>query len=76
MMLVSFVTRPPDRTRIDQFYGKMKTPVGATPELELAAIQAALGRGWKPSQRGLPAFRVHDAEQVAPVGEPDAEPHS
>ncbi len=39
LFLVSLVTRPPDRARIDQFYGKMKTPVGATPELEAAAME-------------------------------------
>jgi hypothetical protein len=39
LFLVSFVTRPPERSRIDQFYGKMKTPVGATPELEAAAME-------------------------------------
>jgi SSS family solute:Na+ symporter len=38
LFLVSLVTRPPDRARVDQFYGKMKTPVGATPELEAAAM--------------------------------------
>lgn len=39
LILVSFITRPPEQKRIDQFYGKMKTPVGATPELEAAAMQ-------------------------------------
>ena len=39
LILVSLGTRPPDRARIDQFYGRMKTPVGATPELEAAAIE-------------------------------------
>jgi solute:Na+ symporter, SSS family len=39
LILVSLFTRPPDRARIDQFYGKMKTPVGATPELEIAAME-------------------------------------
>jgi hypothetical protein len=38
LFVVSLVTRPPERERIDQFYGKMKTPVGATPELEAAAM--------------------------------------
>ncbi|HEY0944158.1 MAG TPA: hypothetical protein VGD81_02795 [Opitutaceae bacterium] len=35
----SLFTRPPDRARVDQFFGRMKTPVGATPELEHAAIE-------------------------------------
>jgi hypothetical protein len=38
LIAVSWLTRPPERARIDQFYGRMKTPVGATPELEAAAI--------------------------------------
>ena len=38
LILVSLVTRPPERSRVDQFYGRMKTPVGATPELEEAAM--------------------------------------
>ncbi|MBL9218424.1 MAG: hypothetical protein JNG82_08050 [Opitutaceae bacterium] len=38
LLLVSLFTRPPDRARLDQFFGKMKTPVGATPELEAAAM--------------------------------------
>jgi Na+/proline symporter len=38
LITLSLVTRPPDRARIDQFYGRMKTPVGATPELEAAAL--------------------------------------
>lgn len=35
---VSLVTRAPDRTLVDRFFGKMKTPVGATPELDEAAV--------------------------------------
>jgi SSS family solute:Na+ symporter len=42
LILVSLITRAPDRARIDQFYGKMKTPVGATPELELTAVDETL----------------------------------
>lgn len=38
LILVSLVTRPPARERVDQFYGRMKTAVGATPELEVAAL--------------------------------------
>jgi hypothetical protein len=44
------------------------------PGVVRAVILAALGRGWQPSQRGIQPFRMHDAEQVAPVGEPEAEP--
>jgi SSS family solute:Na+ symporter len=38
LILVSVVTRPTDPARVAQFYGKMKTPVGDTPELEAAAM--------------------------------------
>lgn len=35
---VSLMTRPPEKNRVDQFFGKMKTPVGETPELEEEAM--------------------------------------
>lgn len=38
LILVSWFTRAPDRARTDYFFGKMKTPIGATPELEEAAM--------------------------------------
>jgi SSS family solute:Na+ symporter len=38
LILVSWFTRPPDRARTDLFFGKMKTPVGSTPELEISAM--------------------------------------
>ncbi len=38
LILVSWFTRPPDKARTDLFFGKMKTPVGATPELEEAGM--------------------------------------
>lgn len=40
LVTVSMFTRAPERARVDQFYGRMKTPVGATPELEALAIEA------------------------------------
>jgi hypothetical protein len=40
LALVSRFTRRPDRRRTDLFFGKMKTPVGATPELEVAGMAA------------------------------------
>jgi hypothetical protein len=43
-----------------------------SPGVVRAVILAALGRGWQPSRRGLPAFRVHDAEQLVPVSGQDA----
>ncbi len=39
LILVSLVTRPPEREKVDWFFGKMKTPVGATPELETAGME-------------------------------------
>ncbi len=36
---VSLLTRLPDRAVVDQFFGKMKTPVGATPQLDLLALE-------------------------------------
>ena len=33
------LTRPTDPERVARFYGKMKTPVGETPELEAAALE-------------------------------------
>ncbi len=38
LVLVSLCTRQPERERTDRFFGKMKTPVGATPELEIQAM--------------------------------------
>jgi Na+/proline symporter len=40
LIVVSLFTKRPDADRIEQFFGKMKTPVGATPELEVAAMEA------------------------------------
>ena len=39
LVTASLLTRPPAREKIDWFFGKMKTPVGATPELEVAAME-------------------------------------
>ncbi|HVU23123.1 MAG TPA: hypothetical protein VHE13_03290 [Opitutus sp.] len=39
LIVASWLTRPTDPARVAYFYGKMKTPVGATPELEAAAIE-------------------------------------
>ena len=38
LILVSLGTKPTDPARVAQFYGKLKTPVGDTPELEAAAM--------------------------------------
>ncbi len=38
LIIVSLLTRPTDPSRVAQFYGKMKTPVGDTPELEAAGM--------------------------------------
>ncbi len=39
LITVSLLTRHTDPARVAAFYGKMKTPVGATPELEAAALE-------------------------------------
>jgi Na+/proline symporter len=39
LIATSLLTRPTDPARVAQFYGKMKTPVGDTPELEAAAME-------------------------------------
>lgn len=38
LFLVSLFTKVPERIRVDRFYGKMKTPVGASPALEEQAV--------------------------------------
>jgi Na+/proline symporter len=38
MLLASYITPRTEAARVDLFYGKMKTPVGATPELDIAAM--------------------------------------
>ena len=43
LIVVSLLTRPTDPARVALFYGKMKTPVGETPELEAAAMSATAG---------------------------------
>jgi Na+/proline symporter len=39
LVIVSLVTRNKDKRQVDFFYGKMKTPVGDTPELDVQAIE-------------------------------------
>jgi Na+/proline symporter len=39
LIIGSWLSRPTDPARVAQFYGKMKTPVGDTPELEVAAME-------------------------------------
>ncbi len=39
LLVASLLTRPTDPERVARFYGKMKTPVGETPELEAAALE-------------------------------------
>jgi Na+/proline symporter len=39
LIVASLLTRPPAQEKVEWFFGKMKTPVGATPELELAAME-------------------------------------
>jgi Na+/proline symporter len=39
LIVVSLLTKAPAREKVNYFFGKMKTPVGATPELEVAAME-------------------------------------
>ena len=39
LIVASWLSRPTDPARVAQFYGKMKTPVGDTPELEVANME-------------------------------------
>lgn len=39
LIVASLLTKPTDSKRVALFYGKMKTPVGETPELEIAAME-------------------------------------
>jgi len=39
LILVSYLTKPSEKDRADLFYGKMKTPVAASHELDLAAME-------------------------------------
>jgi Na+/proline symporter len=39
LIVASLLTKPTDPALVAQFYGKMKTPVGDTPELEAAAME-------------------------------------
>ncbi len=39
LIVVSLLTRPTEASRVAYFYGKMKTPVGDTPELEAAGME-------------------------------------
>ncbi len=42
ILAVSLVTRAPAPGQVNQFFGKMKTPVGETPEFEAAAMQETM----------------------------------
>ena len=39
LIIVSHLTRPSEPQMVARFYGKMKTPVGDTPELEAAGME-------------------------------------
>ncbi len=39
LICVSLITRQPPKEKVDQFFGKMKTPVGATPEIEKQELE-------------------------------------
>ena len=39
LLLVSLLTKAPEREKVNYFFGKMKTPVGVTAELEVATME-------------------------------------
>jgi hypothetical protein len=39
LILVSYLTKGTEKSRVDLFYGKMKTPVAGSPELDRAAME-------------------------------------
>ncbi|HUR57646.1 MAG TPA: hypothetical protein VM029_08045 [Opitutaceae bacterium] len=41
LVVVSLLTRPADPARVARFYARLKTPVGATPEEDAAAVEAS-----------------------------------
>jgi hypothetical protein len=38
LIVISLFTRPTDRERLDRFYARLKTPIGASPEADRAAV--------------------------------------
>lgn len=59
----------PKKAGVSAIVGQLRS---ITPGVVRSLILTALSRGWQPSRRGLPPFPLRDAEQLAPVGEPDA----
>jgi hypothetical protein len=41
------------------------------PGVVRAVVLAALGLGWQPSGRGLPAFRIDDSDRLVPLDDAD-----
>jgi SSS family solute:Na+ symporter len=64
LFLLSFVTKPEDKTHLDRFYAKMYTPVQATPEEEEKALQAAYDNPGMYENRKL--FRKSNWEMLKP----------
>src|SRR5690606_1308651 len=68
LVVASLLTRQPPREHVDQFFGKMKTPVGATPaeeEQAMAETRRAPHRFderklWPGSSWGLPKWDRED----------------
>ena len=59
----------PAKPEVSRIVGQRRA---VTPGVVREVILAALTRGWQPSQRGLPPFRIQNADQVAPLGKQDA----
>jgi solute:Na+ symporter, SSS family len=53
LIAVSFFTRQPEKALVDRFYGKMKTPVGKTPELEEVAMAETMRNPHRMDDRKL-----------------------
>ena len=49
---------------VPQIAGQRRT---IRPGVVRTVIEMAIGHGWRPYQKGLPAFRVHDADELVPV---------
>jgi hypothetical protein len=85
VLVAELADDPGQRLEVIFEYHDVYAPVGSSargilgqrgsvrPAVVRAAIQVALSRGWQPARRGLGEFRLHDAEQLIPVTDEEAE---
>jgi SSS family solute:Na+ symporter len=64
LFLLSFITKPEEKSHLDRFYAKMYTPVQPTPEEEEKALQAAYDNPGMYDDRKL--FRKSNWEMLRP----------